>query len=227
MDEEHIHLQLVAHPNQQDTPTQIMEADEDEDVNEMGEAKSVYAHNMEMRESDRLKKQEILHEGDHDDNDFHHVEEASMAHVNHEEKVVPDVDVLETFHEDEEASQDSTYNKIPEDAKRNEEPISDEFFGPAPLRTEDRVSHLELQMKRSKSRLDGFSQELKVLLVEVNIVSEWITENFGKFAIYLEFALFTNDFDVQALNSSTKLPNCSSTFTTLMRLMRCLRSCPC
>jgi alpha-D-ribose 1-methylphosphonate 5-triphosphate synthase subunit PhnI len=45
---------------------------------------------------------------------------------------------------------------------------------------EDRLSSLENEARTNKARMDAFSQELKILLVEINIVSEWISQKFGK-----------------------------------------------
>ena len=45
---------------------------------------------------------------------------------------------------------------------------------------EDRLLALENEVRTSKARADAFSQELKILLVEINIVSEWISQKFGK-----------------------------------------------
>jgi len=44
----------------------------------------------------------------------------------------------------------------------------------------DRIDLLESGMKTCRDRLDGFGQELKVLMVEINIISEFIQEQFGK-----------------------------------------------
>lgn len=164
MDEEHIHLQLVAHPNQEDTPTQIMEADEDEDVAQIVEArKSIFVNKM----HDITSRGEIYQQP-----------EAENI-MNHEEKIVPNLESLERFRQEEEGSQDSVYaGGFPPESKDKEDSIPEDLL--VPMKTEDRVSHLEHQMRRSKLKLDGFSQELKILLVEVNIVCEWITENFGK-----------------------------------------------
>jgi len=177
MDEDNIHLQLVT-PSEEDTPAQIMEADED--ITEIVQVhKSVYVHNMEMQEmEEEIEKEDMLPEDE--GTDFEH--EESLVPVSHAElKIVPDEsDVAHEVYEAE-LSQDTVYEdeKMREDVKSKENlGVEDDF--PVGKDSEERVNYLEHEMKRSKSRMDGFSQELKILLVEVNIVCEWITENFGK-----------------------------------------------
>ena len=43
-----------------------------------------------------------------------------------------------------------------------------------------RIAVLEEGMELCLERLDCFGHDLKVLLVEINIVNEWIREKFGK-----------------------------------------------
>lgn len=44
----------------------------------------------------------------------------------------------------------------------------------------DRIDLLESGIKTCRDRLDGFGQELKVLFVEINIISKFIQDQFGK-----------------------------------------------
>jgi hypothetical protein len=62
---------------------------------------------------------------------------------------------------------------------------------PEPLADAERIELLEGGLKTCKDRLDGFGQELKVILVEINIVCEWIRGRFGNVSNYTQLYLST------------------------------------
>lgn len=51
----------------------------------------------------------------------------------------------------------------------------------------ERVCMLEDGMKMQRSRSDAHGKELKVILAEIHIVTEWIHQRFGKIGNFIYF----------------------------------------
>jgi hypothetical protein len=171
--EDHIRLRLVT-PNydcETHAPAQIMEAD-NEEGEEIPEAENKYII-PDLAGADG--EPHVPNSENHDEDDG---EEAMVVDENEPEEI--------SEAEEEEKDEDEPLSDPELDDKDGPiseiEELSDgEVKSPLPpMETEDRITLLEGELKRSKARMDGFSQELKILLVEVNIVCDWITDNFGK-----------------------------------------------
>lgn len=61
----------------------------------------------------------------------------------------------------------------------------------------ERVGMLEDGFKRERTRQDAVSKEVKVILAEIHIITEWIHQTFGK--IYESFHIIFFKFDFLVL----------------------------
>ena len=178
--EDHIRLRLVT-PNfesESQAPAQIMEADNEEEEEVITEPETKYVI-PEVPAENTNEQEEETEEVDADNHgEREDGEKEDSMQVDENEEVEGSELEDENEKEDEEPSD---LDEKDEPLSENEDLSDGEVKSPLPpLDTDDRVTLLESELKRSKARLDGFSQELKILLVEVNIVCDWITDNFGE-----------------------------------------------